>query len=124
MIDRDQQCPLFENCDCKSAVCRVSLPDKNCWYYRWFRDLIEEDKYREKVMCPNCKEEMYCGLDMTINTPWHFHCKKCDIDVGCDELHKAMELTQYCKPHTHIDFFRGKFQFVATPDWWKEDTEE
>lgn len=61
---------------------------------------------------------------MTINTPWHLHCKKCNIDVGSDELHKAMELTQYCKPNTHIDFFLGKFQFVVTPEWWMEEKEE
>ena len=44
MIDRNQKCPLFENCNCKSAVCRVRLPDKDCFYYRWFKQLIEEDE--------------------------------------------------------------------------------
>ena len=37
-------CPLFEFCNCKTAVCRVLLPDESCYWYRYFEKLIEEKK--------------------------------------------------------------------------------
>ena len=33
------RCPLIENCQQKSAVCNVQLPDETCYWFRWFRAL-------------------------------------------------------------------------------------
>lgn len=35
------KCPLFEFCNCKTAACRVQLPDEGCYWYRYFKNLIE-----------------------------------------------------------------------------------
>jgi hypothetical protein len=36
-----QACPLVDFCNCKTAVCRTMLPDESCYWYRYFKDLIE-----------------------------------------------------------------------------------
>ena len=38
------KCPLFDWCPCKTAVCRVCLPDESCYWYRYFKKLIEENE--------------------------------------------------------------------------------
>ena len=40
-ITIDNKCPLFEFCNCKTAACRVQLPDESCYWYRYFKNLIE-----------------------------------------------------------------------------------
>lgn len=45
-INKEQKCPLFKWCPSRTAVCRASLPDDGCYWYRWFKQLIEEDKGR------------------------------------------------------------------------------
>jgi hypothetical protein len=35
------KCPLFNICDCKTAMCRVEPPDDSCYYYRYFKSIIE-----------------------------------------------------------------------------------
>lgn len=42
-MDKHSQCPLFKWCPSISAACRVYLPDEGCYWYRWFKQLIEED---------------------------------------------------------------------------------
>ena len=37
-------CPLFEFCNCKTAMCRVAEPDESCYWYRYFKKLSEEKK--------------------------------------------------------------------------------
>lgn len=37
----DSTCPLFNFCNCKTAVCRVQLPDESCYWYRYFENLIK-----------------------------------------------------------------------------------
>ena len=41
--NKEQECPLFKWCPSHTAICRVSLPDDGCYWYRWFKKLIEED---------------------------------------------------------------------------------
>lgn len=40
----NEQCPLFKFCNAKTAVCRVQKPDRSCYYYRYFKKLIEGEK--------------------------------------------------------------------------------
>ena len=35
-------CPLFEFCNCRTATCKVVLPDDSCYWYRYFKTLIKE----------------------------------------------------------------------------------
>ena len=37
----DPACPLFNICNCKTAMCRVEPPDDSCHYYRYFKSIIE-----------------------------------------------------------------------------------
>lgn len=39
-----EECELFNICNCKTAMCRVCPPDESCYYYRYFKKLIEENK--------------------------------------------------------------------------------
>ena len=38
------KCELFNFCNCKTAMCRVSGPDESCYWYRYFKKLIEESE--------------------------------------------------------------------------------
>ena len=42
------ECWLFKWCPCKTAVCRCCPPDKTCYLYRYFEQLIEENKNKKK----------------------------------------------------------------------------
>lgn len=44
MINRERKCPLFDYCPLITATCAVRLPDEGCFWYRWFKKLIEEDE--------------------------------------------------------------------------------
>lgn len=43
-FEKEQPCPLFDFCNGKTAVCRVRLPDDDCYWYRWFKRLIKENE--------------------------------------------------------------------------------
>ena len=38
------KCELFEFCSCKTAACRTLLPDESCYWYKYFKKLIEENE--------------------------------------------------------------------------------
>lgn len=38
------KCFLFEDCNFKTAVCRVREPDETCYLYRYFKELIKESE--------------------------------------------------------------------------------
>lgn len=40
----EELCVLFPICNCKTAMCRAVPPDESCYYYRYFKGLIEENK--------------------------------------------------------------------------------
>ena len=46
-MEEVHKCILFEICNCKTAMCRVCPPDESCFYYRYFKKLIEENENRE-----------------------------------------------------------------------------
>lgn len=37
------ECPMFDTCVCKTAMCRAVLPDDSCYWYRYFKNLIEAE---------------------------------------------------------------------------------
>lgn len=38
------KCPMLDTCTCKTAMCRVYLPDESCYWYRYFKNLIEKNE--------------------------------------------------------------------------------
>ena len=38
------KCELFKICNCKTAMCKACEPDGSCYWYRYFKKLIEENK--------------------------------------------------------------------------------
>ena len=42
--ENNTKCPMFESCNCKTAMCRVRLPDESCYWYRYFKQLIEKNQ--------------------------------------------------------------------------------
>lgn len=47
MTEKKQACKLFEFCNCKTAMCRAYPPDESCYYYRYFKKIIKENKNEE-----------------------------------------------------------------------------
>lgn len=45
----DPVCPLFNICNCKTAMCRVEPPDDSCYYYRYFKSIIETKVNERKI---------------------------------------------------------------------------
>lgn len=41
------QCPMFESCTCKTAMCRSYEPDESCYWYRYFYELIGRKELRK-----------------------------------------------------------------------------
>ena len=55
------KCPLFNFCDSITATCRVKEPDEGCYYYRYFRDLIQrKEKQKKKSVCDGCTASHGC----------------------------------------------------------------
>ena len=42
--NNEPKCSLFGFCNCKTAACRVMLPDESCYWYRYFKKIIEENE--------------------------------------------------------------------------------
>lgn len=40
------KCPLFNFCNCKTAVCRIKELDESCYWYRYFKDRIKNLKIK------------------------------------------------------------------------------
>ena len=43
-----RRCPLISMCNCKTAVCSVSLPDEGCYWYRWFKERIKNVEHNKR----------------------------------------------------------------------------
>ena len=43
-------CPLFSFCNCKTAICKVVLPDESCYWYRYFKELILKEKINVRTI--------------------------------------------------------------------------
>ena len=60
-MNKWQQCPLFEWCPNHTAACRVCLPDNECYWYRWFEQLIKGNLTMEenpiKITVENYKDQ-------------------------------------------------------------------
>ena len=42
-------CPLFPICNCKTATCRVKIPDESCYWYRYFDKLIKQRQSEKEI---------------------------------------------------------------------------
>ena len=40
----NEKCKLLDICNCKTAVCNALLPNDGCYYYRYFKKLIEDNE--------------------------------------------------------------------------------
>lgn len=40
----NEKCKLIDICNCKTGVCNSLLPNDGCPYYRYFKNLIEENE--------------------------------------------------------------------------------
>jgi len=43
-VEQNKGCPLFNFCNCKTAICKILEPDDTCFWYRYFKKLIEKNK--------------------------------------------------------------------------------
>lgn len=65
------------------------------------------------ILCPNCKNKIYFCLDEWGYTPWHLHCKTCDINIGTTSQKKTVELlNEFHDLHTWIEFYNGTIQIL------------
>lgn len=35
------KCPLFDICNCKTAMCCICEPSESCYWYKYFYELIK-----------------------------------------------------------------------------------
>ena len=77
----ENRCPLIENCQQKSAVCNVQLPDETCYWFRWFRAL---DTWHTGT--PTEEGDYLCAFKMTDNSVEYGWCDWSDgaWDLLCD----------------------------------------
>ena len=47
-LENFKKCELLPFCPNKSVICNLELPDKSCYWYRYFKKLIEENKNEDK----------------------------------------------------------------------------
>ena len=47
MYRQSAPCELFSICNCKTATCRAIPPDESCYYYRYFKKIIEEENLKK-----------------------------------------------------------------------------
>ena len=52
------ECPLFKMCYLKTAMCRCCLPDETCYWYRYFKKLIEENENKKGTKINNYMEQI------------------------------------------------------------------
>lgn len=65
------------------------------------------------LICPNCNSLLYWGFDEWGRTPWHLHCRKCNINIGVNKQNKAIELIQkYHQPKTYIEYYNNDIQVL------------
>jgi len=58
-----ERCELWSICNCKTAMCRVALPDEGCYYYRYFKKIIEEKiKNKTQLLKQNSLKEQILEL--------------------------------------------------------------
>ena len=63
--------------------------------------------------CPLCRQKMFICYDEWGYTPWHIHCKKCNINIGfAYDKDIPYLLTQCKKPNTYIEYYRKQIQFM------------
>lgn len=70
----------------------------------------------DKIICPLCQQEMTGAYDEWGYTPFHFHCLKCDINIGTTTINKNKienEIFPYIKkPHIYIEYYNNKVQTI------------
>lgn len=65
----------------------------------------------EKILCPNCGNEVYFTGDEFGYTPFHLHCNKCSINIGATSIKKCIELFNiYHKKTTYLEFYSNQIQ--------------
>ena len=44
----NKECFIVDWCQCKTAICYVCGPDEDCWLYRKFKKIIEQNEKRKQ----------------------------------------------------------------------------
>lgn len=70
------KCPMFEICNCKTAMCRCELPDDNCYWYRWFKQRIEDVERENDIVHSHWTD--LCGrIPVSLSEMSFIQCAKC-----------------------------------------------
>lgn len=68
----------------------------------------------EKIICPNCQNELHFCLDEWGYTPWHLHCDCCNINIGATSCVQALNLIQkYHSLNTWIEYYAREIQILC-----------
>lgn len=78
------KCPMYDSCTLRTGACVASLPDNGCYWYRWFKDLIQktenpwhtgtptEDGWY--LQCIKSKNKISYDTDYYENGDWKYPC--------------------------------------------------
>lgn len=68
---------------------------------------------KKNIICPNCNNECYIGLDEYGRTPFHIHCDNCNINIGTNNIEKGISILEnYHEKGTYIEFYNNKIQYT------------
>lgn len=67
-------------------------------------------------ICPNCNQPiLYLQIDCFGHTPFHLHCKECNINIGANSVEKCFRLIEkYHVKNTYIEYY-NKTLYDFTP---------
>ena len=69
---------------------------------------------KKHIYCPNCGGEMFICIDSWGYTPYHLHCKPCNINIGTTNIPDAEKLVQkYHEKGTGIEYYGKKIHFLC-----------
>ena len=65
------------------------------------------------MICPNCNFEIFFCLDEWGYTPFHLHCKNCNINIGSKSRQHCIELfKEYHQPNTYLEYYKNNIQLL------------
>lgn len=119
------ECELFSICNCKTAMCRVTLPDEDCYWYRYFKQLIKKNHIKENNMynadydyftprgwvCPKC------GRVYSPSTPTCFYCGSNNSPNIVDDTTAVDD--NWWKQYQNIANM-STWPFVGGSDYWDD----
>ena len=116
------KCPMYDSCTLRNGGCLASLPDNGCYWYRFFKDLIQETENPWHTGTPSEEGDYLVAFRMSDNSveygwcnwnngAWDILCDYDPTDGSC-----GMIVWQKIEPCNWFDFLFSE----GHRDNWRE----